>query len=169
LLRKPVGLENNRLAPWHQDEAYWEPELHYPHALGAWLPLHDCPTEQGAMQFIPGSHRLGVLPHHYWGDDPADNLLVVDDVPEVDRSTAVPCPLPKGGCTFHHKRTLHHTAPNTTDRPRMAYATEIQVTPIRRDTDAMPDRPWVDQRRAVSAHDPMIDRYLADGRLAPVG
>ena len=163
-LRKPV--RNNRLAPWHQDEAYWEPELAY-HALGAWLPLHDVSVEMGAMQFIPGSHRLGVLPHHFHGDDPVDNLLQVDDVEEVDLSTAMPCPLPAGGATFHSCRTLHYTAPNTTDRTRMAFATEFQVAPVRRDVPAV--RGWVDERRAVAGYEPMTDSYLADGKVLYVG
>ena len=163
-LRKPVG--TSRLAPWHQDEAYWEPELAY-HALGAWLPLHAVSVERGAMQFIPGSHRLGVLPHHFHGGDPVDNLLEVDDGPEVDRSTAVPCPLPAGGATFHSCRTLHFTAPNTTAQPRLACATEWQVAPTRRDVPAV--RRWVDERRAVASHRPMVDAYLADGQVLPVG
>ena len=36
-------------------------------------------------------------------------------------SAAAACPLSAGGATFHHPRTLHYTAPNTTDVPRLAY------------------------------------------------
>jgi hypothetical protein len=41
-----------RPALWHQDHAYWQPELDY-YALGVWLPMHDVSIEMGAMQFIP--------------------------------------------------------------------------------------------------------------------
>ena len=156
MIRKPAGKGNSRLAPWHQDEAYWESELEY-HALGSWLPLHDVTIEMGAMQFIPGSHKLGVLDHIFYDDDPIHNLL---EAVGVDTSTAVACPLEKGGATFHHQRTLHFTEPNTTDQPRLAYPIEHQVTPRWRDVPA--ERPWVDAMRAATGRG-MIDKHFADG------
>lgn len=159
MIRKPVG--NSRLAPWHQDEAYWESELEY-NALGSWLPLHDVTVEMGAMQFIPGSHKLGVLDHLFYDGDPVHNLL---EAVGVDPSKAVACPLTKGGATFHHQRTLHFTEPNTTDQPRYAYPIEHQVTPRYRDEPAT--RPWVDAMRAATGRE-MIDKYFADGRMLPV-
>ena len=111
----------SRVAPWHQDEAYWQPELDY-HAVGAWLPLHEVTVERGAMQFIPGSHKGPLLEHHHMGD-PAGNLLEADG---VEPSRAQPCPLPAGGATFHHHRTLHYTASNTTDLPRKAFPMELR-------------------------------------------
>jgi len=158
MIRKPVG--NSRLAPWHQDEAYWEPELHYPAALGAWLPLHAVTVEMGCMQFIPGSHRLGVLDHRFYDDDPVHNLLEALD---VDTSKAVACPLPKGGATFHHKRVLHFTEPNTTDQVRRAYPIEFQLTPVRRE-GPVPTRPWVDAHREAVGRGP-LDILIADGQV----
>ena len=156
MIRKPVG--NSRLAPWHQDEAYWESELEYK-ALGSWLPLHDVTVEMGAMQFIPGSHRAGVLNHWFYDGDPVHNLLVADG---VDESMAVACPLTKGGCTFHHQRTLHFTEPNSTDEPRYAYPIEHQVVP--RFKAAPAQRSWVDAMREATGHG-MIDKYFADGKM----
>src|SRR5579871_6727778 len=73
MIRKPP---NGKQASWHQDHAYWQPEFDY-HALGAWLPLHDVSVEMGAMQFIPGSHKRGLLKHRQ-EDDPKHNVLTVD-------------------------------------------------------------------------------------------
>jgi hypothetical protein len=159
MIRKPVG--NSRLAPWHQDEAYWESELEYT-ALGSWLPLHDVTVEMGAMQFIPGSHKAGVLNHWFYDGDPMHNLLVADG---VDTTQAVACPLKKGGCTFHHQRTLHFTEPNTTDQARYAYPIEHQTVPRYKEQPAQ--RAWVDAMRAATGHG-MIDRYFADGRIIEV-
>jgi hypothetical protein len=157
MIRKPVV--GSRLAPWHQDEAYWEPEVEYPAALGSWLPLHDVTVEMGAMQFIPGSHRHGVLEHRFYDDDPAHNLL---EVVGFDTSDPVACPLRKGGCTFHDKNTLHFTEPNTTGEPRYAYPIEHEVRPR---WQATPRRwSWVDEHRAaVGRREP--EGYLADGRF----
>jgi ectoine hydroxylase-related dioxygenase (phytanoyl-CoA dioxygenase family) len=153
MIRKLPGA---REAPWHQDEAYWDPELSYV-ALGCWLPMHDVTEEMGAMQFIPGSHRGGVRNHTHVDDDAALHILLADD---VDTSQAAVCPLPAGGATFHHSRTLHHTAPNTTDRPRLAFPIEFQLPP--RPVEKVPTWPWVDANRAATGR-VAPDGYFADG------
>src|SRR5262249_61812414 len=135
-----------------------QPALGYV-ALGVWLPMHDVPVERGAMQFVPGPHKRGLLPHRH-ADQPADNVLEVDK--PVDPAAAVACPLKLGGATFHHFETLHYTAPNTTDRPRLAYPMEFQVRPRRRDVPV--PMPWVDVRRAATGGGP---QYMvpADGKV----
>jgi ectoine hydroxylase-related dioxygenase (phytanoyl-CoA dioxygenase family) len=153
MIRKLPG---GRDAPWHQDEAYWDPELSY-HALGCWLPLHEVTEEMGAMQFIPGSHLGGVRHHTHHKGDAALHILIADD---VDPSEAVVCPLPAGGATFHHMNTLHYTAPNTTDRPRLAFPVEFQLAP--RPRESVPSRPWVDANRAATGRTPPTG-YFADG------
>jgi len=103
--------------PWHQDEAYWNPALEY-NSISVWMPLQDATVENGCMQFVPSSHQQTVLPHHSIGHDPRVHGLEVD---EFDRSEVVPCPIPAGGVTIHHCRTLHYAGPNQTDEPRRAY------------------------------------------------
>jgi hypothetical protein len=155
MIRKLPG---GREVPWHQDEAYWEPELSY-HALGCWLPLHAVTVEMGAMQFIPGSHRGELHNYSFQEDDVSMNILVAED---VDASSAVACPLPAGGATFHHARTLHYTAPNMTSEARLAFPTEFQVAPVRRPKPIM--QPWVAAHRACTGRK-APDHYVADGQL----
>jgi ectoine hydroxylase-related dioxygenase (phytanoyl-CoA dioxygenase family) len=157
MIRKLPG---GREAPWHQDEAYWEPELEY-NALGCWLPMHEVTEEMGAMQFIPGSHQREVLPHRHQNGDAKLHLLIAD----ADTSNAVVCPLPAGGATFHHSRTLHFTAPNVTDRPRLAYPTEFETKPKWRAEARRWD--WVDAHRAATGRKPGT-QYLADGKLVAI-
>src|SRR5215470_7667217 len=124
--------------------------------------MHDVPVEMGAMQFVPGSHKRGLLPHRH-ADEPADNVLVVDK--PVAAKEAVACPLKLGGATFHHFETLHYTAPNTTAAPRLAYPMEFQVRPRRRQVPL--PMPWVDERRAATGGGP---QYVvpADGKFIAV-
>ena len=103
--------------PWHQDEAYWDPSFDY-RAFSAWIPLQDVTVENGCMWFVPGSHKLDVLPHHSIGHDPRVHGLEVES---ADTSAAVACPIPAGSATFHLSRTLHYTGPNLSDAPRRAY------------------------------------------------
>ncbi len=159
MIKKPPG---GRSAPWHQDHAYWDPEFSYD-ALGVWVPMHDVTTEMGAMQFIPGSHKRGLLRHRH-ADAPEHNLLEVDEA--FDAASAVSCELKKGGATFHHAETLHYTAPNTTQHVRLAFPTEYQIAPtIRPVAEKMP---WVDQRRAATGGSGPNYTYVADGKLLPV-
>jgi hypothetical protein len=147
-----------RAASWHQDHAYWQPEFDYK-ALGVWLPMHDVSVEMGAMQFIPGTHKRGLVPHRQ-EDAPEHNVLTVVNPP--DPATIVPCPLKMGGCTFHHAETWHYTAPNTTDQVRMAWPMEFQIAPTRR---AVPEvMPWVDEHRAVVGK-AVNATYVGDGKL----
>ena len=113
-IRKPAG--SGAETPWHQDEAYWDPAKRYD-GLSFWMPLQEATVENGCMQFVPGSNRDEVLPHHQVGDEA--EALEVDD-PEYHEE-AVACELPPGGATIHDSRTLHYAGPNTTDEPRRAY------------------------------------------------
>jgi len=99
------------------------------------------------MWFLPGSHLAPVLPHRHMNDDPA--VAVLELVDDIDTSAAVPAPLPAGGISFHHPRTLHYAGPNTTDRPRRAWANEYQSAPIMLDVPA--NRPWVIEGRKAMA------------------
>lgn len=115
MIYKParIGAET----PWHQDEAYWDPELDYT-SMSIWVPLQEATVENGCMWFVPGSHKLEVLPHQSVGGDVRIHAL---EVLGADTSGAVACPLPPGGATFHSSRTLHYTGPNRSEIPRRAY------------------------------------------------
>lgn len=115
-IMKPAGM--GAATPWHQDEAYWNPCLAY-NALSVWIPLQEATLENGCMHFMPGSHCQDVLPHHPINHDPRIHGLEVDGL--VDDRSAVACPLPPGGATFHLARTLHYAGENRTPQPRRAY------------------------------------------------
>jgi ectoine hydroxylase-related dioxygenase (phytanoyl-CoA dioxygenase family) len=114
--------------PWHQDEAYWDPGLEY-NSISIWFPLQEATVENGCMQFIPGSHRRGVQPHHSINNDPRIHGLVID---EVDPTKAVACPIPAGGVTIHHCRAAHYAGPNQTNAPRRAYILIFAIPPKKR-------------------------------------
>lgn len=116
--------------PWHQDEAYWGPDVEY-NALSVWMPLQDVDMSNGCMCFIPGTHTWEVRPHHCINHDPRIHGLEID---EADLTGMVACPLPAGGATFHLSRVLHYTPPNNTDGPRRAYIVGFGTAPKPRAT-----------------------------------
>lgn len=105
--------------PWHQDEAHRnDPGVAY-EQLSIWMPLQRATPANGCMQFLPGSHLGPVLAHHSPGDDP--RVTALECIGDFDPAAARLCPLPAGGATVHHSRTLHFAGPNHSDIPRRAY------------------------------------------------
>ena len=103
---------------WHQDNGYWacRPAT----LVSCWLTLDDADADNGAMQFIPGSHLVEVA---HVQSAATKALLEV----EVDRTKAVTVPLPAGACLYHHCQTLHYTAPNFSERQRRAFVIHVMT------------------------------------------
>jgi ectoine hydroxylase-related dioxygenase (phytanoyl-CoA dioxygenase family) len=99
---------------WHQDNAYWK--CTPSNLVSAWLTLDDVDVDNGAMQFLPGSHLRPV------GHERSQTSVLLDSSSHVDESQKVVVELPAGGVAIHHCQTLHYTAPNTTPRQRRAFA-----------------------------------------------
>ena len=129
MIYKPAG--RGAPTPWHQDQAYHDPTLQY-RGINFWMPLDDATVNSGCLQFVPGSHKLDVLPHHSINHDPRIHGLEVDD-PDQWSKKAVACPVPAGGATIHACYLLHYAEPNTSDRPRRAYTLTFRCEPTKRD------------------------------------
>ncbi len=114
--------------------------------ISIWIPLQEATIENGCMWFVPGSHRQDILPHHPIGHDPRVIGLEVDE-PEKFMAQGVACPLPPGGATIHHCRTIHYTGPNLSDGPRRAYILGYGLPPARRDIPR--DFYWLRQQQTA--------------------
>ncbi len=112
---KPAG--HGAATPWHQDEAYWNPDLQYK-SVSIWMPLQEATAENGCLWFMPGSHEWEVLPHQSIGGDVRIHGLEMVDLTPIQNPVC--CPLPPGGCTIHRNRTAHYAGPNTSSLPRRA-------------------------------------------------
>ena len=154
MIRKAPGAPE---VPPHQDEAFWPPAFDYG-SVAAWLPMHDVDVAMGAMQFVPGSHRDGVLPHRHY-DDLLQRLLRVDA--PIEEDAFVHCPLRTGGCTFHDPATVHQTWGNSTEQPRLAFPLTVQTEPARRATER--PMPWQDEYLAAGGRKQTA--YVADGKV----
>ncbi|MBH05117.1 MAG: hypothetical protein CMJ20_02225 [Phycisphaeraceae bacterium] len=116
--------------PWHQDQAYHDPGLIYTN-VNIWLALADATIENGCMQYVPGSHKMDVLPHHPIGHNPQAVGLEVDQ-PQQYAAQAKVCPVSAGGVVVHRSYMLHYAGPNQTDRCRPAYVLVYGCEPRRR-------------------------------------
>lgn len=98
---------------WHQDWAF------YPHTnddvLAVGVMLDDMTVENGPLLCIPGSHRGPTFDHHQ------DGRFVGAIDPEacdLDYAGAEAITGKAGACSFHHVRTMHASARNTSGRDR---------------------------------------------------
>ena len=89
--------------------------------LTVWIPLDDVTTENGPMQFIPGSHQSRKLFSHSWaeGDDKTINLMT--DAEHFDAATAEPLIIKAGQVSFHDVYMIHGSTANRTDKRRAAF------------------------------------------------
>jgi ectoine hydroxylase len=99
---------------WHQDIQFW-PHTNYD-LLTIGVFLEDVAPGMGEVGFVPRSHD-GPLYDLYDGDAWV-GALADDDVTRAGVDHAVFPNGPAGSITVHHCRTVHGSAPNTSDRAR---------------------------------------------------
>jgi hypothetical protein len=74
--------------------------------------LTDAPVEAGCMEVVPGSHKLGQLPHAEMQDP--ENLLSRGQTlaSDVDRTKTAFMPVRAGQFSLHHTHLVHNSRPN---------------------------------------------------------
>ena len=108
-LLKPPGIGSPK--PPHQDNAYFRVSPAKA-VITCWCALDDATIENGCMQYIPASHKLGLIEHEWIKDTP-------HQVPVgVDVSKAVSVPMKAGGVICHHSLTLHMSVENRSQKWR---------------------------------------------------
>jgi len=111
---------NPAFVSWHQDSTYWG--LSKPDVVTAWVALSPSNLGNGAMEVIPGSHKLDQIPHRDTFD--RHNLLTrgQEVAVDVDAKRAVALELKAGEMSLHHVRLVHGSPPNPSDDRRIGFA-----------------------------------------------
>jgi Phytanoyl-CoA dioxygenase (PhyH) len=146
--------------PWHQDEAFREPGFEYDE-ISIWIAMTNSTIDNGAMAYIPGSHLLGVLPHRLNGG--AKEANTIECYAGFDPKTAAVRPISAGAMIIHHGRTVHGSAGNKTNTPRLAYILQYS-TPVRISKEIR-EAPWLAHLR--SANQRRRKTFLLRGGIFP--
>jgi Phytanoyl-CoA dioxygenase (PhyH) len=132
--------ESPAIAAWHQDATYFglRPYEH----VTAWLALTDATAENGCMEFLPGSHRKGQLPHRAGVVAASVNRAGQAVVGAIDDAPAVHAPLRAGEFSLHHTLCLHRSQPNRSAERRIGLAisyvpTHVQHLGVKHKTPAL--------------------------------
>lgn len=105
---------------WHQDYGYWYGNgCLYPDMSSCMIAIDAATKENGCLQVVKQSHRLGRLEHGKVGDQTGADPERVAAI--LDRMPLVYCDLKPGAAVFFHANTLHRSDQNRSEHPRWAF------------------------------------------------
>jgi ectoine hydroxylase-related dioxygenase (phytanoyl-CoA dioxygenase family) len=147
VLMKPAGVGSAKGV--HQDSPYWPIEPM--NLASSWIAFDPATQANGCMMVVPGSHKLGALPH----------VAVQDDyvIPEThyDAGQLVPVEMEPGDALVFHSLLIHGSAPNRSSQPRRAITLSYMSTASR----------YVGRNRANP--EPKPDYFRISGEDVPGG
>ena len=115
---RPKLPENPRTeVPWHQDAGYTQggsAETEKLRMVNVWTPLVRATVENGCMQFVPGTHKLGPVPH----DKGPIYLIIKDDWLRPRLKDAVNIEMEVGDIVLFSNLLFHVGLPNRSKQIR---------------------------------------------------
>lgn len=102
---------------WHQDYGYWYNNgCLFPDMLSVFIAIDPCTKENGCMQVLRGSHKMGRIEHGVTGEQTGADLERVEQAKK--RLELVYCEMKPGTALFFHGNTLHTSEANLSEHPR---------------------------------------------------
>ena len=103
---------------WHQDYGYWyKNQFMFPDQLiSVMVALTPAYKENGCLQVIKGSHKLGRVNHGFSGEQVGADITMVNNA--LKTMELVYCELEPGDALFFHSNLLHRSEANLSDHPR---------------------------------------------------
>ena len=129
LFMKPPELGAEQ--PWHQDSGSWR-DIFPMDLVSAWTAIDHATTENGCLNFAPGTQRCGMLRGQ-------QREVFVRDLGK-EEWPIVAAPLRPGSISFHHSLVLHQSNANTSGQRRRGYAVHYMRAKSYRD-DSITDAP----------------------------
>lgn len=103
---------------WHQDYGYWYKNgFLYPEAMiSVMLALTEANSQNGCLQVLKGSHKMGRLEHSFAGEQQGADMNFVEQA--LERFERVEVVLKPGDILFFHSNLLHMSEANLSEEPR---------------------------------------------------
>lgn len=103
---------------WHQDYGYWyKNQFMFPDQLmSVMVALTPANQENGCLQVIRGSHKMGRVNHGFAGEQVGADMEMVSHA--LKTMELVYCELEAGDTLFFHSNLLHRSEANLSDQPR---------------------------------------------------
>ncbi len=154
LVKEPGTAEVTAL---HQDLGYFH--LDGDRICTTWVPLDPVTVETGAVAYLRGSHRSGLVhrPNWFVSDEPLPGTAgtpvpaIADDDPRLVRFAVQP-----GDVVVHHAATLHGAGPNRSDTARRR-AVSVRYCGDGVRYELRPGAPTKAHHHEVRSGDPVVD------------
>lgn len=102
---------------WHQDYGYWyQNGVLFPDLTSASIAVDRATRENGCLQVIRGSHKMGRIDHVLTGDQAGADIERVTEC--LKRMELVYVEMEPGDALFFHANLLHRSDQNKSDKPR---------------------------------------------------
>jgi len=102
---------------WHQDYGYWyQNGLLSPNLCSVFIAVDEATKENGCLQVLKGSHKMGRIEHVLTGDQAGADKERVQEIEK--RLELVHCAMVPGDALFFHCNLLHRSARNDSEQPR---------------------------------------------------
>ncbi len=103
---------------WHQDYGYWyKNQFLFPEQLtSVMIALTEAHKQNGCLQVIKGSHKLGRVNHGFAGEQVGADMEMVNYA--LKTMELVYVELQPGDALFFHSNLLHRSEANLSDKPR---------------------------------------------------
>ena len=162
---------------WHQDYGYWyQNGVLFPLLCSASIAVDEATKENGCLQVVRGSHKLGRIDHTLSGDQAGADLDRVGEI--LKRLETLYVEMQPGDTLFFHCNLLHRSDLNRSEHPRWSMIccynaarndpykeshhprytplhkvpdSRIRETGLRRFADTQADVAWLEQTKDQSA------------------
>lgn len=103
---------------WHQDYGYWyKNQFMFPDQLiSVMVALTPANKQNGCLQVIKGSHKLGRVNHGFAGEQVGADMVMVNNA--LKTMDLVYVEIEPGDALFFHSNILHRSEANLSDHPR---------------------------------------------------
>lgn len=103
---------------WHQDYGYWyKNQFMFPdQLLSVMVALTHANKENGCLQVIKGSHKMGRVNHGFAGEQVGADMTMVNNA--LKTMDHIYVELEPGDALFFHSNILHRSEANLSDYPR---------------------------------------------------
>jgi len=111
----------SRATAWHQDRRYWR--YTDDNLVSVWLALDDEYSDNGVLEFLPGSHLMQFNPEQfdekeYLREDTSENSALI--------AQKVSTTLKKGDVIIFHSLLLHRANKNSTDKTKISFVYTVK-------------------------------------------
>jgi ectoine hydroxylase-related dioxygenase (phytanoyl-CoA dioxygenase family) len=112
---------------WHQDYGYWYKNNGFllPEMLSVLTALTPATKENGCLQMIRGSHKMGRVEHGFSGEQVGADMEKVNEALKIMQLDFLE--MEAGDTAFFHCNTLHASAANLSDKPRWSIITAYNL------------------------------------------